>query len=74
MLKGSDLEKDYNSGKFNVLEMEEYFDLLKKAIKIIPPEIVIHRLTGDPPKKLLTAPKWVENKKMVLNQLKKALE
>ena len=74
VLKGSDLEKDYNSGKFNVLEMEEYFDLLKKAIKIIPPEIVIHRLTGDPPKKLLTAPKWVENKKMVLNQLKKALE
>lgn len=73
VLKGSDLEKDYNSGKFNVLEMEEYFELLKEALKIIPPELVIHRLTGDPPKKLLTAPRWVENKKMVLNQLKKIL-
>lgn len=74
VLKGSDLERDYNSGKFNVLEMEEYFELLKEALKIIPPELVIHRLTGDPPKKLLTAPRWVENKKMVLNQLKKILD
>ena len=74
VLQGSDLEKDYNSGKFNVLEEEEYFDLIRQAVKLIPPQVVIHRLTGDPPKRLLTAPRWVENKKMVLNQLKKILE
>lgn len=74
VLQGSDLEKDYNSGKFNVLEEEEYFDLISQAVKLIPPQVVIHRLTGDPPKRLLTAPRWGENKKMVLNQLKKILE
>ena len=73
VLQGTDLEKDYKNHKFEVLEMEEYFDLLKQAVKLIPPGVVIHRLTGDPPKKLLTAPKWVENKKMVLNQLKTIL-
>lgn len=69
VLKGTDLEKDYQSGKFNVLEMDEYFALIKSALKLIPQEIVIHRLTGDGPKKLLLAPMWTANKKIVLNEI-----
>lgn len=69
VLKGTDLEKDYQAGKFDVLEMEEYFALLKSALQLIPPKIVIHRLTGDGPKKLLIAPMWTANKKNVLNAI-----
>ena len=69
VLKGTDLEKDYQAGKFDVLEMDEYFALLKSALKLIPPKIVIHRLTGDGPKKLLIAPMWTANKKNVLNAI-----
>lgn len=69
VLKGTDLEKDYQAGKFDVLEMDEYFALLKSALQLIPPEIVIHRLTGDGPKKLLIAPMWTANKKNVLNAI-----
>ena len=67
ILKDTDLEKDYLNNKVFPLTMEEYFDLIKKALKIIPPEVVIHRLTGDPPKKLLIAPKWSTDKKRTLN-------
>ena len=49
------------------MQSDEYFELVKKALKIIPPETVIHRLTGDGAKRLLIEPKWVSDKKFVLN-------
>lgn len=70
VLKGTDLAKDYEEGKFDVLSMEEYFALIKKAVGLIPKETVIHRLTGDGPKSLLIAPLWTADKKRVLNGLR----
>lgn len=69
VVRGTDLEKEYNEGKVQVLEESEYFSLLKNASQIIPENIVIHRLTGDPPKSLLIAPKWPTDKKRILNEL-----
>lgn len=71
VLQGTDLAEEYRLGKFEVLQKEEYFELLQKALEIIPENIIIHRLTGDPPKKLLIAPQWPANKKAVLNDIKK---
>ena len=69
ILKGTDLANDYLSGKFEVLSMEEYLSIIKDCIKIIPKNVVIHRLTGDGPKKDLIAPLWSADKKSVLNAL-----
>lgn len=51
VLKNTDLEKDYAQGKFKTLEMDEYLDILKSCVDIIPDNIVIPRLTGDGAKK-----------------------
>ena len=51
VLKGTDLEKEYLAGNFKVLSEDEYIDILSKCLKVIPPEVVIHRLTGDGDKK-----------------------
>lgn len=67
VLRGTDLAKDYEEGKFNVLTMDEYLDILKSCLEIIPKNIVIHRLTGDGAKKDLIAPMWSADKKRVLN-------
>ena len=67
VLKGTRLEEEYLKTKFHIMQIDEYFELVKKALKIIPPEIVIHRLTGDGAKWLLIEPKWVSDKKFVLN-------
>lgn len=69
ILKGTDLADDYLSGKFETLSMEEYLSIIKDCIKIIPKNVVIHRLTGDGPKKDLIAPLWSADKKSVLNAL-----
>ena len=71
VLKDTDLEKEYEQGKFEVLQMDEYFELLKKALPLIPDSVIIHRLTGDPPKATLIAPKWTTDKKCVIDKVKK---
>lgn len=74
ILKGTDLLKDYEDSKFNALTMEQYIDILCDAVSIIPKNVVIHRLTGDGDKKILVAPLWSGNKKVVLNTINKTFE
>lgn len=69
VLRGTALEKIYLDGAFSVMSKEEYTDLLCELLEVIPENIVIHRLTGDAPKKLLVAPSWSANKKDVLNYI-----
>ena len=72
VLKNTDLAKEYEMGKFNCLTMEEYIEILKNCIKILPKNVTIHRLTGDGAKKDLIAPLWSADKKRVLNAVNKA--
>ena len=71
VLKNTDLAKMYAEGEFDVLSMDQYIDILADCIERLPPEIVIHRLTGDGPKSLLVAPFWSANKRNVLNTIRR---
>ncbi len=73
VIKGTDLAKDYEKGLFKTLEFDEYVELIKDCVSIIPNDVVIHRLTGDGAKKDLIAPLWSADKKRVLNAINKAL-
>lgn len=70
VLQGTDLETDYRAGKFRILSLSEYIDILELCVRHLPRKMVIHRLTGDGPKKLLIAPEWSGNKRMVLNTIR----
>ncbi len=67
VLRGTDLADLYESDPFPVMDMETYIDLVLDCIAILPPELTIHRITGDGPKSLLIAPLWSANKRLVLN-------
>ena len=73
ILKGTDLAKDYEQGKFEVLTLEQYTEIIKECVQIIPENVVIHRLTGDGAKKDLIAPLWSADKKTVLNTINRVL-
>ena len=73
VLKNTRLADIYKAGNYQPLTKELYFDLLKKALPLLPANCVVHRLTGDPPKSLLLAPSWPTDKKRVLNEIKKLL-
>jgi radical SAM protein (TIGR01212 family) len=69
ILRGTDLEKEYLQGKFQALTMEEYTEILKKCLAVLPPDIIVHRITGDGDKKKLIAPLWSGDKKKALNYI-----
>lgn len=53
--------------------IEEYVDLVIRCLEIIPPEITIHRLTGDVPRRLLISPEWSYRKRTILNSINREL-
>ena len=71
ILRGTQLAEQYRQSPFHVMDLEEYCALIRDCLEILPDDIVIHRLTGDGPKKLLIAPKWSADKKRVLNTMRK---
>lgn len=74
VLDGTDLAEDWRAGNVPTMTLEAYTALIVKCVALLPPELVVHRLTGDGPKRLLLAPEWCANKKLVVNQLRAALK
>lgn len=73
VLRGTDLERDYQAGRFSCLELEAYAAWLKLCLAQLPKDVVVHRITGDGAKRDLIAPAWSADKKRVLNYLNRYL-
>lgn len=73
VLKETDLATDYLTGKFSLPTLDEYCDLICKCLRLIPDNVVVHRITGDGDKKLLIAPEWCADKKRVMNTLRQRI-
>ncbi len=71
VLEGTDLATDYRNGLFTCMSMEEYTDLVRDCIALLPEQVVVHRMTGDGARRDLIAPLWSLDKKRVLNMLRK---
>lgn len=54
--------------------IDEYTDLVVDLLEIIPPNVTIHRLTGDVPRKLLVSPEWSYHKRTILNEINRKLK
>lgn len=66
VVKGSRMEADYSD--YNSFpSLESYVDFVCDLLEIIPPEVVIHRMTGDAPRKILITPQWSYRKRTILN-------
>lgn len=73
ILKDTPLEKLYQQKKFKVLNKEEYIDIVIEQLELLRPEIVIHRITGDPKVEDLIEPNWLIKKFCVLNDIDKEM-
>ena len=74
ILEGSSLAEEYRRHPFPQMSAEEYGDLVVECLKLLPKGTVIHRMTGDGPRKLLISPSWVTDKKRVINLLRRKIE
>lgn len=73
ILKGTELAREYEADPFPLFTLDSYCDLVVDCLRLLPPETVVHRLTGDGPKRLLIAPLWSADKKRVLNTLSRKI-
>ena len=73
VIKGTALEEMYSEGEFRLLERDEYIDIIAHQLEVLPPDIVIERITGDGDKKKLVAPMWSADKIAVLGGIDKRL-
>lgn len=74
ILKNTPLATYYQTHPFKILSKEEYIDIVCEQLTYLKPEIVIERITGDPPKEDLIAPTWLLKKFCVLNDIDKNLQ
>ncbi len=63
----------YAAGQLGVMECEEYLDTLEYVITHLRSDIVLHRISGDPPKDILISPTWTTHKKYILNGIDRRL-
>lgn len=73
VLKDTPLEYLYQKEKFHILTKEEYIDIAVNQLELLRPEIVIHRITGDPKIDDLIEPHWLTKKFCVLNDIDKEM-
>ncbi|MCF6138354.1 TIGR01212 family radical SAM protein [Pseudalkalibacillus berkeleyi] len=74
LLKKTPMVKQYEKGLVEFLDFDTYIQLVCDQLEIIPPDMMIHRLTGDGPADLLIGPMWSLNKWNVLNSIEAELE
>ncbi len=73
IIKDTKLAELYSQDKFHILTREEYVNIVCDQLELLRPEIVIHRITGDPDPNELIEPKWLIKKFGVLNEIDKEM-
>lgn len=73
IIKNTKLGNSYLEKPFKLITRDEYIDIVVEQLRLLKPEIVIERLTGDPIKEDLIAPDWVLNKTTILNDIDKLM-
>ena len=73
VVKETALENLYEQGKYVPMKLDYYIETACYVITHINPNVIIHKISGDAPKKMLVAPEWNLHKKLMLNGINKYL-
>ncbi len=69
IIKKTALAVDFAKGSINLPSQEEYVQTVSDMVELLPPQLIIHRLTGETSADEMIAPKWALNKNLVLKQI-----
>jgi radical SAM protein (TIGR01212 family) len=74
IVRDTKLEQMYKKGEYEALTFEQYVSIASDFLELLPPDMVIQRLTGDCPRDILVAPKWTLDKQRVLTRITEELK
>ena len=73
-LGGTILGERYEKGEIALMSWEEYVRTVCDILEILPPQMVIQRLTAEGYRDIFLGPAWAANKLAVLNAIDRELE
>ncbi len=73
VLRETPLESSYREGRVELLSLDEYAEIVVESLELLPPEVVVHRLSGDAPKAFVVAPDWGVNKFIIKERIEELL-
>lgn len=73
IMEDTQMAKEYQQHPFPILSKEEYIDIVVSQLELLPPKMIIQRLTGDGVKEKLITPQWTIKKVVVLNDIDKEM-
>ncbi|KGA98774.1 hypothetical protein BALCAV_0202390 [Alkalihalobacillus alcalophilus ATCC 27647 = CGMCC 1.3604] len=73
LLKKTPMVKQFEKGLLKLMTLEDYVNVVVDQLEILPPNMIVHRLTGDGPGELMIGPMWSTGKWTVLNAIEKEL-
>lgn len=73
ILQGTPIAEMYRRGEVELPDRDTYIHLVCSQLELIPPQVVVQRLTGDPPRDQLIAPLWAMDKRYILNSIDKEM-
>lgn len=74
VMKNTELEEMYRNKEITLLTMDEYIEIMADSLELLPPRMVILRLSGDAPEDLLVAPSWCRKKFEIQEKINGALK
>lgn len=74
VVKSTKLESMYNNNEFKLQSLEEYVKVTATELEYLNPDIVVHRINGDPPKEKFVAPEWSLKKFVIMNEIDKYMK
>ena len=74
VIKDTALARSLEKKQFELMDRDDYINLVCDQLEILPPEMIIHRLTGDGKRDELVGPMWSLKKWEVLNDIDKTLK
>ena len=74
VIKDTALARSLEKNQFELMDRDDYINLVCDQLEILPPEMIIHRLTGDGKRDELVGPMWSLKKWEVLNDIDKTLK
>ena len=73
VIRDTALHQLYEKGLYRCLTREQYIDIVCDFLALLPPDVIIHRLTGDPHPEELVAPLWALEKETNLRVIRETL-
>ena len=74
VIKGTKLEQLYKAGVYSCMQQKEYVQIACDFLELLPKNMIIHRLTGDPHPDELVAPLWSMRKNETISLIIKKMK